>query len=288
MTSALYRQVAEEIVAELRKGCAPWVKPWNESATLDIARNAATGRPYSGINVLLLWNAAQRGGFSCNRWMTFLQAQKFAGGVRRGSRGSLMVFAREYLPRREQERIDSGAVAAEDAERRFHLQTHRVFNLDQLIAPPDRLQPVPVDSGKRCERAEAVLGGCGARVIHATGDAFYDIEGDTVVMPQRCMFGQQEDYYATLLHELVHWTGHPERLSRSFGESPFDSDYIQEELVAELGAAFLCSSLGIQPRTRHSDYIAHWMNQIDAEPKSLFRSSSAASRASNYLLASSE
>lgn len=288
MTSTLYRQVAEEIVTELRKGCVPWVKPWNESGTLDIARNAATGRPYSGINVLLLWNAAQRSGFSCNSWMTFLQAQRFAGGVRRGSRGSLMVFAREYVPRRERERISSGAIAAEEAERRFHLQTHRVFNLDQLNAPPDMLRPAHASSAERCEKAEAVLGGCGARVVHESGDAFYDIEGDTVVMPQRRQFGRQEDYYATLLHELVHWTGHPERLGRPFGESPFDPVYIQEELVAELGAAFLCSSLGIQPRTRHSDYIAHWLSQIDAEPKTLFRSSSAASQASNYLLASRE
>lgn len=285
MTTAIYRQVAEEIVAELREGSVPWVKPWDAGGAIEIARNAATGKPYSGVNVLLLWNATRRGGFSCNRWMTFRQARTVANGVKRGSRGSLVVFAREYLPRREQERVASGEVSPEEAERRFHLRTYRVFNLDQLVDPPKRLLPTVTTAEERYDNAEAVLNGCGARVVHAPGDAFYDLEGDTVVMPRRSQFEMSEDYYSTLLHELVHWTGHPNRLDRTFGESQFDPTYVEEELIAELGAAFLCSTLGIQPRTRHSDYIAHWLSQIDAEPKSLFRSSTAASHATNYLLA---
>lgn len=288
MVCSLHRQVAEEIVAELREGTVPWAKPWTDRDTIEIARNAASGRPYSGVNVVLLWSAAQRAGFTCNRWMTFRQAKCLAGGVRRGSRGSLVVFAKEYVPSAERARVAAGEVAVEEAERRFHLRTYYVFNLDQTVDPPEKLRQREGLLRPSCDKAEPLLEACGARVVHAPGDAFYDLDNDTVVMPRRGQFHHAEDYYATLLHELVHWTGHPDRLDRSFGDSPFDPAYVREELVAELGAAFLCSSLGIQPRTRHSDYIGFWLDQIDAEPLALFRSSSEASRATEFLTSFAE
>jgi len=286
MPNDLYEDVTRNIIAEMEAGILPWEKPWGEEGTVEPARNAVTGRHYSGVNTLLLWQAVSEKSFSCNRWVTFNQANRFAGGVRRGARSTRIYFAKPYVPREERDRVAAGTVPADAAETRFHLRFYAVFNLDQTRKPPARLmQP----SGERGldGRLQAVqdLAERNKAVIQNHGeDAYYNHAGDFIVMPPLTRFRRSDDYCATLLHELTHWTGHAERLHRKFGGEISGESYVMEELVAELGAAYLSANFGIQPRARHSDYIGYWLASLRDDSRALFRAARLASQASDYLL----
>lgn len=286
MTERLYRRVAERIIEELAAGRLPWVTPWASGCAVEPATNAVSRRAYSGVNAVLLWEAASRRGYTCNRWMTFAQARIATDGVRRGESGTTIVFAREYVPRIEQERVDSGEIQLRDATKRFHLRSYRVFNLDQLVDVPAKYRPAaPATTGKDNREVEELLRKTGAEIRVGGTDAYFNHAEDFVALPGESFFAHRADFYATALHEMIHWTGHETRLDRSFGQSIRDSAYVREELIAELGGAFLCARFGIQPQARHSDYIGHWLEAINAEPRALFRSASAASAAADYLIA---
>lgn len=254
---------------------------------IEAARNAVTGRSYSGINVLLLWDAVCQQGFSTNRWMTFNQARRTAGGVRRHEKGTRIVFATRYVPRAERERVEAGIIPPHQAETRFHMKAYSVFNLDQVADPPARLWPKPgtVGASERCRKVEALAEGVGADIRSRGNDAYYHHLEDFIAIPPMASFVEADDYCSTLLHELTHWTGHPSRLRRPFGHAVTDSEYIHEELIAELGAAYLSANYGIRPRARHSDYIAYWLAALRADSRALFTAARSASDAADYLLA---
>src|SRR5579871_6730193 len=254
----LYTRVTNEIVAQLEAGTRPWLQPWQAAhAAGEVSRplrfNAV---PYRGINVVLLWLAAMQQRFTCPLWMTYRQAAELGGQVRRGEKGSLVIYTSSFT-RRE---------AGDDGEELEYevpfLKSYSVFNCEQIDGLPARyyakaeLTHHPV---QRIERAEGFFAHTGADIRHGGGLAYYSPTADFVQMPPFESFRDAESYYATLAHEATHWTKHPSRLAREFGrQRRGDEGYSMEELVAEMGAAFLCADLGITPEVRedHAAYIA--------------------------------
>lgn len=255
----LYAQVTNRIVADLEQGVRRWLKPWNaEHAAGQITRPLRhNGQHYRGINVVMLWGEAMARGFACPIWMTYKQALELGGQVRKGEHGSLVVYA-DRMTRTE---------TNDNGEKTEHsipfLKGYTVFNCEQIDnLPPHFTAPAaPVlDPVARIARAETFFGNTGAN-IHFGGDrAHYAIHADFVQMPPFETFPNAESFYATLGHECVHWTRHETRLNRDFGRKRWrDDGYAAEELVAELGAAFLSADFDItpEPREDHAAYIAH-------------------------------
>lgn len=286
----VYAEVTARIIAELEGGRVPWVQPWaslaggrTEALAPAMPRNAVTGRAYSGINVLILWGTAFDRGFASHGWLTFRQALDAGGAVRKGERGTTVVYADRFIPDAEKARaVDSGDIARAVP----FLKRFTVFNIDQCEGLPADPSPDPVPLAEREVEpvAEALIAASGIAVRVGGARAYYSPTEDVVVVPPQPAFFDQINYYRTCLHELSHATGHPSRLGRQL-LNPFGSkDYAREELVAEMGAAFLCASLVIVPTVRHADYIASWLDVLRDDDRAIFRAANAASKAADWLL----
>ncbi|MFS0771195.1 ArdC family protein [Sphingomonas sp. 1P08PE] len=295
--ASLYDAVTARIVAELEAGRVPWVQPWRAGGGAigpALPRNAVTARAYSGINILILWGAVIDHGYPSHGWLTFRQAIAAGGAVRRGERGTTVVYADRFVPRG-----DAGAASdplaggkgadAGDCEgpRTIpFLKRFTVFNVAQCDGLRDLApDPVPLDERDVVPVAEAVVAASGVG-FHVGGDqAFYMPARDVVQVPPQAAFPAPINFYRTVLHELTHATGHPSRLDRRLLNAVGSKDYAREELVAEMGSAFLCAALGIVPTVRHADYIACWLDVLREDNRAIFRAASAASRAADWLLA---
>jgi antirestriction protein ArdC len=283
----LYEEVTQRIVGELEAGRVPWVQPWGRAAGAPgagLPRNALTGRPYSGINILILWGAVIEGGYPGQGWLTFRQARGAGGCVRKGERGTTVVYADRFVPEAERERARE---AGEDARAIPFLKRFTVFNAAQCEGLPDDLaaEPAPLPERAIVPVAEAVIAASGVAFRVGGDRAFYAPGPDRVQVPPQPAFFDQINYYRTCLHELTHATGHASRLGRDLSH-PFGSPgYAREELVAEMGSAFLCAALGIIPTVRHADYIASWLAVLRDDAKAIFRAASHASKAADWLLA---
>jgi len=285
MRQDVYERITSRIVGELEKGVRPWLKPWNaEHAASRITRPLrGNGTPYQGINVLMLWSEAVAKGYASATWMTYKQAAEIGGQVRKGERGSLVVYADRFT---RTETNDKG----EDIERSIpFMKGYTVFNCEQIDGLPERYyaRPEPrTDGVKRIERAETFFASTGAVVRHGGNMAFYSVTNDHVQMPPFESFRDAESYYATLAHETTHWTRHPSRLAREFGRKRFgDEGYAMEELVAELGSAFLSADLDLtpEPREDHASYIASWLKVLKNDNRAIFTAASHAQRAADFL-----
>jgi antirestriction protein ArdC len=281
-----YERVTAQIVASLEQGVRPWLKPWNaEHAAGRITRPLrGNGIPYQGINVLMLWGAAIERGYAAPIWMTFKQALELGGCVRKGERGSLVVYASSIA------RTETDSETGEESERDIpFLKDYTVFNVEQIDGLPAHFHDVAapqLDPVQRIERAEQFFAATGATVRHGGNQAYYSVASDFVQMPFFETFRDAESYYATLAHELTHWTRHPSRLDRSFGRKRFgDEGYAMEELVAEVGAAFLSADLSLtpEPRDDHAAYIGHWLNVLKNDKRAIFTAASHAQRAADFL-----
>jgi len=277
----VYAQVTNAIIDQLEAGVRPWAKSWNttggEGGLMPLRSN---GEQYQGINVLLLWGAKEAQGFASNRWMTFNQAKEAGGFVRKGSKGSMVVFAGALNIEKE------GANGVTEEQRVPFMKTYTVFNLDQIEGLS--VEPVPVVTGgavERIDHAEEFFRTVGATVRHGGDAAFWRASSDHIQMPNFEAFHDAESYYATLAHEHIHWTGAGDRLAREFGKRFGDDRYAAEELVAEIGAAFVCADLGLsaQPREDHAAYLAHWLKVLKADKRAIFTAASAAQKAANFL-----
>jgi antirestriction protein ArdC len=281
----LYARVTQSIIAELEAGVRPWTKPWSaEHLAGRISRPLrATGQPYSGVNVILLWTEALARGFAAAIWITFRQALALGGHVRRGEHGATVVYANRVT--RNEPGEDGEAV-----ERSIpFLKTYVVFNTEQVEGLPSHFY-TPAQSAlepsQRMEVAEAFFAATRAEVRHGGASAYYAIGSDHVQMPPFECFTNAESYYATLAHECVHWTRHPRRLDRDFGRARWGDDgYAREELVAELGAAFLCADLGLAltPRADHARYLANWLEVLRGDTRFIFTAAAQAQRACDHL-----
>ena len=281
----LYDDVTARIIAELEAGRLPWVQPWGkvDGAGPGLPRNALTARPYSGINILILWGAVIEQGWPSQSWLTFRQALEAGGCVRKGEHGSTVVYADRFTPEAERERASRDG---DDAKAIPFLKRFTVFNVAQCegLRADIAANPAPLPEREIVPVAEEVIDASGVEFRIGGNRAFYAPEADFVAVPPQQVFTKQINYYRTCLHELTHATGHPERLDRKL-LNPFGSkDYAREELVAEMGSAFLCAALGIVPTVRHADYIGSWLEVLREDNRAIFRAASAASKAADWLL----
>ena len=229
---SLYDDITDQIVAELEAGAVPWVKPWTSSgAALGLPRSAATRRAYSGINVLILWDAVLRKGYAAQEWLTFKQALALGGHVRKGERGTTICYADTFVPREARD----GAGEGDDELRRVpFLKRFTVFNVEQCegLPPAIAAPPKPIADHDKHRAAEALIAATGAVIRIGGGEAFYHPREDFIRLPPGSDFVSAADYYCTALHELGHWTAHPTRLSRDLTQRFGDQAYAREELIA--------------------------------------------------------
>src|SRR5271165_22600 len=285
MRTDVYQKITDQIVGALETGVRPWHQPWNaEHSAGRITRPLrGNGIPYQGINVLMLWSAANEKGYAAPIWMTFKQAIELKACVRKGEHGSLVVYADKII---RTETTDGG----EEAERAIpFMKGYTVFNVEQIDGLPEHFYAKPEPKGEtvpRIERAESFFAATGANVVHGGSRACYVPLTDNIHMPCIDCFRDAESYYATLAHEATHWTRHPSRLDREFGRKRWgDEGYAIEELVAELGAAFLSADLDLTPETRedHAAYIASWIKVLQGDKRAIFTAASHAQRAVDFL-----
>ena len=281
----VYSRVTAKIVADLEKGVRPWMKPWNaEHAAGRITRPLrASGQPYKGVNVLMLWGEAFDKGYVCPIWMTFKQALELGGQVRKGEHGSLVVYADRIRRSETDEKGD-----AVEREIPF-MKGYTVFNCEQVDGLPEHFYfkpDAPLPHAQRIEAADRFFAATGIILRHGGNRAYYAEGPDAVQMPPFESFRDAESYAATLAHECIHATKHPKRLAREFGRKRWgDEGYAAEELVAELGSAFLCADLGITPDIRedHAAYIASWLEVLKRDSRAVFTASAHAQRAADFL-----
>lgn len=287
---SLYQTVTDRIIYSLKAGVIPWEKPWKTPryAGGPFPRNFYTGRPYRGINVLLLWSSE----YSSPFWITFKQAQALKGNVRKGEQGTPIVFYKQ-LP--EHATKDEGGTS-EDERVPFVLCHYTVFNVEQCdgLTLPEISQPAIAREIGEDELCESFVTGWENRpalYLNSPTEcrAYYRPSTDSVHMPARSRFVDAPHYYSTLFHELVHSTGHESRLHRIFGDSFGDELYGKEELVAEMGAAFLCAVAGIADE--HTDrnttaYIQNWIATLEGDNRLIVHAAGNAQRAVDLILGS--
>ncbi len=282
----VYSRITDKIIADLEQGIRPWLRPWNaEHAAGRITRPLRhNGIPYKGINVIMLWSAATVKGYACPLWLTFKQALELGGNVRKGETGELVVYA-DRITRTETDQ------KGEEVEREIpFLKGYTVFNAEQCENLPAhysaKAETPALTPLQRIDAADRFFAATGADIRHGGTRAFYAIGADYVQMPPFETFRDAESYAATLAHELTHWTKHDKRLARDMGRVKWgDEGYAREELVAELGSAFLCADLGITPEVRedHAAYIASWLKVLKDDKRLIFSAASHAQRAADYL-----
>ncbi len=282
----VYSRITSQIVASLEQGVRPWVKPWKaEHAAGRITRPLRhNGKTYSGINIISLWMSAELQGFSAPIWMTFRQALELGAHVRKGEKGSLVVYANTIS------RTEHDDNSGEDVEREIpYMKSYAVFNVEQIDGLPEvyyaKAAPT-LDPVARIDHAEEFFAACNATLKHGGNRAYYAQELDYVQMPPFECFCDAESYYSTLAHEMTHWTKHPARLARDFGRKQWgDEGYAQEELVAELGASFLCADLelALEPRQDNTSYIAHWLEILKSDSRFIFKAAAHAQRAVDFI-----
>jgi len=282
----LYDEITDKIIAELEAGHVPWVQPWGTAAAkaqLSMPKNASTDRSYSGVNVLLLWGSTIEHGFTGQSWLTFRQALSLGGHVRKGERGTTVVYADRFIPSDEKRRA---AETGEEAQAIPFLKRFTVFNTDQCDELPDEIATAapPPPPGLIEPKVEALIKATGIDFRIGGDRAFYAPVEDYVQVPPPQAYFEPINWHRTALHELGHATGHRSRLGRDQSGSYGTKKYAFEELVAELAAAFGCASLGIVPTVRHSDYIGSWLEVLREDNRAIVRAASQASKAADYLL----
>jgi antirestriction protein ArdC len=281
----VYTRITDKIVADLEQGVRTWMKPWNAGNTAGrIMRPLRfNGVPYSGINILMLWAESVAQGFGSPTWMTFRQASELDAHVRKGEKGSLVVYANSITRTEADER-------GEESEREIHyMKGYTVFNVEQIEGLPEiyyakpEVKTTPIE---RITQAEAFFAATKADIRYRGDRAYYSAEHDYIQLPVIEAFRDAESFYATLAHESTHWTKHPSRLNRDLGRKQWgDEGYAREELVAEMASAFLCADLGITPEVRedHACYIAEWLKVLKNDKRAVFTAASQAQKAVEFL-----
>jgi antirestriction protein ArdC len=285
--TSIYEEITEKIICELEAGRVPWVQPWGTTAanaSLTMPKNASTGRRYSGVNILILWGAVIQGGYSGQSWLTFRQALGLGGNVRKGERGTTVVYADRFTPederRRAEETGDTPGVIP-------FLKRFTVFNTDQCDGLPADVSSAapPPPEGLIVPQVEALIAATGADFRIGGDRAFYSPTHDFIQVPPPQAYFEPINWHRTACHELSHWVGHASRLGRDLSGSFGTQFYAREELVAEISGAFVCATLGIVPTVRHADYVGEWLAVLREDNRAIVRAASAASKAADYLLA---
>lgn len=281
----IYTRVTNQIVQAIEAGVQKCRLPWHiTDADCFAPINAVSKRPYRGINVLALWAAADAKGYAGGIWATYQQWQQLGAQVRKGEQATAVVLWKP-TERSKQDAVDVNTNDETRRERGLLARGFFVFNSSQV----DGFNPVQqskLSEGCRMRAAEQVFFGVGATIMHGGATAFYNCDTDCIHLPRFDSFRDAVSYYATLSHELTHWTGAKHRLNRDLAGRFASLAYAAEELIAELGAAFLCAQLGlsVEPRPDHADYIADWLILLKNDKKAIFTAASKAQQSSDWLL----
>jgi antirestriction protein ArdC len=278
----IYDTITDQIVAALERGAGNWTRPWTVRAgdTSPMPHNVESGNCYRGINTLILWCAAEEHGYPTHQWGTYRQWQERGGQVRKGEKSSSIIFwkSTEYTKQNDdgQDETHKGMIA----------RGYAVFNAAQVDGYTAPVRPVAPEVA-RIAQADAFFAATDAVIRHGGIRAFYSPSSDHVQMPEYASFRSPTLYYSVLAHEATHWTGSKARCDRTFGARFGDDAYAVEELVAELGAAFLCCGpweLDSEPREDHAQYLASWLRVLKRDSKAIFTAASKAQKAADYLI----
>ncbi|MEJ1355723.1 MAG: zincin-like metallopeptidase domain-containing protein [Candidatus Sedimenticola sp. (ex Thyasira tokunagai)] len=275
MAKNVYQEVTARIIEELENGTVPWVKPWNSASASGLPFNFSSGKHYNGINIPLLWMEQNRQGYLSDSWMTFKQAKEKGGCVRKGEHGTRIIFWR-FLEKRDAETDEAYQVPM--------ARIYTVFNLDQIdgIARPDEAKPLPTVISTNAT-ADQFICNTGAEIRYGGDRAYCSRQTGHVQLPYIDAFLDTHHFYATALHELTHWSGHKGRLDRSFGKRFGDQAYAAEELVAEMGSAFLCAQVGVKGQLQHASYIENWIKLLKKDDRAIITAASKAQKAADFL-----
>lgn len=269
-----YQEVTDRIINSLESGTAPWVKPWRSLGSGAVLRNAVSNRPYHGINVFLLMSTD----YTDPRWLTFKQAKSLGGSVRKGEKSTRIVFWR--MLRVKDEKSTSGKLKTIPLLKLYSVfNVEQCENLDKLKTP----EAVVLAEHERDEQLDDFMDK--TEVSHREGEgdrAFYRPATDSIEMPKLGTFKDRGAFYATLLHELTHATGHKDRCDRDMSGRFGNEAYAMEELVAEMGAAFLCQRFEVDGLLQHASYIKSWLKVLKEDNKAIFTAASKARKACQW------
>lgn len=282
----IHQHITDQIIAAIERGAGEFRLPWHRSAG-NIMRpgNIASKKPYRGVNILTLWATADEKGYAAGLWGTYRQWAEAGAQVRKGEKAAYIVFYKEITVASDDD--------SDEADTRLFAQATPVFAAEQVDGYAALVIETSAAVITPIEQAEAFVANTGATIHHGGNRAFYRPSTDSIQLPPREAFigtatsTAAEAYYSTLLHELTHFTSHETRCNRQLGKRFGDDAYAIEELIAELGAAFLCAELGItsEPRADHAQYLDHWLGVMKADKKAIFTAASKASEATAFLTA---
>ncbi len=274
-----YQDVTDEVIRQLETGVPPWTRPWHDSKRMGVGMvpsNLVSGRLYSGSNVLLLWMNAVASGYPYLQYCTYNQVNSIGAKVRKGERAAHIIFTKHVLNKDEESGEEKPSTI---------VKTYPVFNVAQLENLDTKYLEPQKSPDTRSSHVEAnqLVSASGVPVVHQGNKAFYSTATDSVTLPPYESFVDDSSYWGVALHELTHATGAKHRLDRRFGKRFGDMDYAAEELVAELGSAFLCARLEFQPSFRSAGYIESWLKVLKSDNRAVFAAASHAGQSSDWL-----
>jgi len=268
LSKALYAATTQKVVALLEAGAPPWQSPFSNS----VPANAVSGRKYNGSNILLLWLAAMERGWKNPAYLTFLQAKQVGATIRKGEKAHPVIF------------VSFTKDDETDREVPFAKISY-VFNVEQVENLPEQYNPAPKvwDKDEQYAAAYDFFNDVPAEVRYGADKAYYVPSKDYVAMPHATAFSSADAFFRTLSHELCHWSGHKDRCNRVYGKRFADPEYSHEELIAEMGAAFLMAQFGYTGHTNSAAYLAGWLKLLKQDPRALFSIASYAGHAADYI-----
>lgn len=282
----IYQRITDSIASAIEKGAGEWRMPWHskgDGVAPRMPTNLITGRPYRGVNTVVLWASAEANAYGSAVWGTYRQWKERGAQVRKGEHASPVVFWK--VTDRNEEGEDGGDGSEETRSgRQFFAKGYSVFNAAQVEGYEPPALPAPTIQ-VRIQSVEQFFSALGVEVSHGGNRAFYRPADDRIQMPPFEAFCDLVAYYATLAHEVTHWTGHPARCARDLKGRFGDEAYAAEELIAELGAAFLCADLELasQPLPGHAAYVQSWLKVLRADKRAIFTASAKAQAAADYV-----
>lgn len=274
----LYQEITDKIITSLEQGVRPWKCPWDQSrygGFEGIPYNLKSGFSYRGINIPILWATQHEKGYQANGWLSYKQAEALGGNVKRGEKSTTVVYW-NFVD------VEEG-----DKQKRIpFLKWYNVFNLDQCEGIESKPAIKREQTWEDIQRIESIIQANNVDLrFEAVGvRACYSPSFDFISMPKKERFNTSGDYYCTLFHEMTHWTGHQSRLEREFKGRFGDESYAFEELIAEMGSAFLFADLGLEGNVQHDSYIASWLRVLKNDKKAIFKAATEASKAHQFIL----
>ena len=276
---SIYETITSQIIEALESAKGGDLKlPWQRSGVGVIPRNALTKKAYRGINHVILYATAENKGYESSLWATFKQWQELGATVKKGEKSSKVIIWKECKKKGEQEG------EGEERGRHFFANAYCVFNVSQVEGYQ---LPIitPVSENEKIEAAERFFSNTGAKIEVGGEEALYRVASDVIKMPPIEVFRDSASFYSVLAHETTHWSGASSRINRDLKNRFGSRAYAAEELIAELGAAFICAELELtnEPRLDHAQYIASWIKVLKEDPKAIFTAASKAQQAVDYL-----